>query len=205
LDAARAYESALNALGIDVAAAKAFSAAVAKDKKKTAAAASAAAGADDAEENEAALVFPLARVKRIVQLDDDVGNVSRDAAALITRATELFVQWFGRGCAASAQRAKRKQIRAGEFFEFMARNPSLEFLKRTIPREDGGSASGSAGGSAAAGSSAGSKRKSEAAAALMAENDAALRSAALTGFKKPRPDAAPLFRPVANSAAAPTD
>jgi len=49
--------------------------------------------------------FPVSRIKRIMQTDDDVGKIARDTPVLVSRGLELFIQQL---ISQSAQKAKEK-------------------------------------------------------------------------------------------------
>jgi histone H3/H4 len=72
--------------------------------------AGAGAGGDeeaDAEAESATLSLPASRIKRILKADPECGNVSSDAAFLVTAATEFFVSLLAAECANAAEECKR--------------------------------------------------------------------------------------------------
>jgi len=82
-----------------------------------------------------ALQLPLSRVKGIVRLDREVGNVSADAAFLIATATELFVQLLAGECAAEAEDAGRRTLGEADVAAAVARVPALALLRYDFPKK----------------------------------------------------------------------
>ncbi len=83
------------------------------------------------------LLLPLARVKRTIKMDPEVKNVSKEATALVAKATEMFVAYMSiRGAQTAAMRGG-KQILEKDFIHMVQSNDLLEFLRDDFPRRDG--------------------------------------------------------------------
>ena len=48
--------------------------------------------ADAADDADTATILPISKVKRIAKLDDECGNIGKDAAYVLTVATEVFIE-----------------------------------------------------------------------------------------------------------------
>ncbi|KAI9828060.1 MAG: hypothetical protein M1832_003587 [Thelocarpon impressellum] len=80
--------------------------------------------------------LPLARVKRIIHLDEDIGNCSNNAAFVITVATEMFIRYLaeqGQNVVRS-ERKPRRNIQYRDLANAVARIDNLEFLADVVPR-----------------------------------------------------------------------
>jgi histone H3/H4 len=67
---------------------------------------------DEEEGKKKSLLFPLATVKRIVKLDPEVKNISKDALMMITKAAECFIETCAQRTSAIAKANKKKTIDA---------------------------------------------------------------------------------------------
>ncbi len=112
-------------------------------------------GEDGKGEEAGELVLPVSRVVRIAKLDRDTKKVTKEAAGLLTKATELFLEFFcesaHRAAASSAKPRKPLDYRA--IRECVIRGPEqLEFLDEDLPDVGGapGAAPAPASGQAAA-------------------------------------------------------
>jgi histone H3/H4 len=80
------------------------------------------------------LSIPVGRVRKIVKLDDDVKNVSKEALSVITKATELFIAYLGVRCTnTSAQRGSRS-VRETDLVKTIHTLSALDFLRLDFPR-----------------------------------------------------------------------
>ncbi|KAI9821870.1 MAG: hypothetical protein M1827_002452 [Pycnora praestabilis] len=80
--------------------------------------------------------LPLARVKRILHLDEDINNCSNNAAFVITVATEMFIQYLAEQGhnVVKSERKPRRNIQYKDLANAVARIDNLEFLSDVIPR-----------------------------------------------------------------------
>jgi len=88
------------------------------------------------EEITGSAALPLARVKRILQLDEDISQCSNNAAFVITVATEMFIRYLaeqGHNIVKS-ERKPRRNIQYKDLANAVARIDNLEFLSDVIPR-----------------------------------------------------------------------
>ncbi|KAI9874417.1 MAG: hypothetical protein M1830_009769 [Pleopsidium flavum] len=104
------------------------------------------------EEVTGSAALPLSRVKRILQLDEDISQCSNNAAFVITVATEMFVRYLAEQAhnVVKSERKPRKNIQYKDLGMFLdcvvsrfranlkanavARIDNLEFLSDVIPR-----------------------------------------------------------------------
>ncbi|KAL1921366.1 uncharacterized protein VTP21DRAFT_11082 [Calcarisporiella thermophila] len=78
--------------------------------------------------------LPLARVKRIIKEDKDVGLCSNEAVFLISIATELFIEFFANNAVNYAVADKRKTIQYKDLANAVSKIDQLEFLSDVIPK-----------------------------------------------------------------------
>ena len=55
--------------------------------------------------------IPLQRVKKIIQQDEDIGTVRKEALVLISRATELFIEYLTQQAERNCHNAGRKVLK----------------------------------------------------------------------------------------------
>jgi len=89
----------------------------------------------DTKTQEKLLVLPLARVKRIVKTDPDIKLISGDAAFLITRATELFIQLLAKEAHNETVKNKRKILQYNDLSHIVNNRDEMEFLRDIIPEK----------------------------------------------------------------------
>ncbi|GJC79091.1 putative transcription factor C16C4.22 [Colletotrichum liriopes] len=80
--------------------------------------------------------LPLARVKKIIGTDPDIGICSNNAAFVITLATEMFIQHLaaeGHNMA-KAERKPRRNVQYKDLATAVNHHDSLEFLEDVIPK-----------------------------------------------------------------------
>eukprot|EP00455_Lapot_gusevi_P021975 TRINITY_DN22924_c0_g1_i1.p1 TRINITY_DN22924_c0_g1~~TRINITY_DN22924_c0_g1_i1.p1 ORF type:complete len:316 (+),score=83.31 TRINITY_DN22924_c0_g1_i1:65-1012(+) len=87
---------------------------------------------DDNEESSSSSLtstdLPVARVKKILRMDDDVKNVGKEATFLITKAAELFLQYLGRQTARVTESHGKKTI-SPAFFDLTTKTvENLRFI-----------------------------------------------------------------------------
>lgn len=73
--------------------------------------------------------FPTARIKKIMQLDDDVGKVAAAVPLLVSRAVELFLLKVLTGTAEFADQRGAKTMTASHLKYTIDREPRFSFLK----------------------------------------------------------------------------
>jgi histone H3/H4 len=80
------------------------------------------------------LVIPVGRVRKIVKLDKDVKNVSKEAMAVITKTTELFVAYMGVRCAGTASLRGARTIRDQDVATTIHSQNAFDFLRLDFPK-----------------------------------------------------------------------
>ncbi|KAF4920226.1 DNA polymerase epsilon subunit C [Colletotrichum viniferum] len=80
--------------------------------------------------------LPLARVKKIIATDPDIGICSNNAAFVITLATEMFIQYLaneGQNMA-KMDRKPRRNVQYKDLANAVNHHDNLEFLEDVIPK-----------------------------------------------------------------------
>ncbi|RAL14458.1 histone-fold domain-containing protein [Aspergillus homomorphus CBS 101889] len=80
--------------------------------------------------------LPISRIKKIIQLDDDIVQCSSNATFVIAMATEMFIQYLteqGHNVVKS-ERKPRKTIQYKDLATAVSRIDNLEFLSDVIPK-----------------------------------------------------------------------
>ncbi|KAL0944455.1 histone-like transcription factor and archaeal histone family protein [Colletotrichum truncatum] len=80
--------------------------------------------------------LPLARVKKIIGTDPDIGICSNNAAFVITLATEMFIQYLaneGQNMA-KLDRKPRRNVQYKDLANAVNHHDNLEFLEDVIPK-----------------------------------------------------------------------
>ena len=83
---------------------------------------------DDEDGEEEIVTLPLARVKRIMKCDKEVKTAAVDAAKVVSKATELFLESLTEGAFLGMKAGKRKTVKYDDLEGFVTRKPRLEFL-----------------------------------------------------------------------------
>ncbi|KZF19379.1 histone-fold-containing protein [Xylona heveae TC161] len=80
--------------------------------------------------------LPLARIKRIIHVDDDIHNCSNNAAFTITIATQMFIQYLAEQAhnVVKSERKPRRNIQYKDIANAVARIDNLEFLSDVVPK-----------------------------------------------------------------------
>ncbi|KAL8759767.1 MAG: hypothetical protein Q9184_003522 [Pyrenodesmia sp. 2 TL-2023] len=80
--------------------------------------------------------LPLARVKRILALDEDIHQCSNNGAFVITVATELFIRYLAEQAmnVVKSERKPRRNIQYKDLAGAVSRIENLEFLADVIPK-----------------------------------------------------------------------
>ncbi|KAG9066235.1 hypothetical protein KI688_001456 [Linnemannia hyalina] len=105
--------------------------------------------------------FPVARIKKIMQMDEDVGKVAQATPILISKALELFMQSLIDEACMETRSKNAKRLTAAHLKKTILEKDQFDFLRDIVenvadPQGDagsgqkGGSGGGGGGGGAAA-------------------------------------------------------
>eukprot|EP01037_Dinobryon_pediforme_P018781 gene18781-19088_t len=83
----------------------------------------------------ASLVFPLGRIKRILKMDPDVRNISKESVAVITKVAEVFVGFLAQQSVRSAALRGSRSVKASDVFQTIHSNEIFSFLRMDFPRK----------------------------------------------------------------------
>ncbi|KAF2714755.1 histone-fold-containing protein [Pleomassaria siparia CBS 279.74] len=72
--------------------------------------------------------FPVARIKRIMQADDDVGKVAQVTPVVVSKALELFMISLVTKAAAEAKARNSKRVGAGHLKQAITKDEQFDFL-----------------------------------------------------------------------------
>lgn len=87
---------------------------------------------------EKSLFLPKASVRRIMKLNEEVGNISNDAALATCMATEVFLSRLIESSQKYSQSHKRKTIKVDDIIEAIDKNPKeYAFLQGAFGNLDG--------------------------------------------------------------------
>ncbi|KAJ5546526.1 transcriptional regulator family: Histone-like TF [Penicillium frequentans] len=80
--------------------------------------------------------LPISRIKKIVQLDDDIVQCSNNATFVIAMATEMFIQYLAEQGhnVVKSERKPRKTVQYKDLATAVSHIDNLEFLSDVIPR-----------------------------------------------------------------------
>ncbi|KAH9924681.1 histone-fold-containing protein [Epithele typhae] len=78
-------------------------------------------------------IFPYTRVQKILKADKELVMVQREAAFLISRATEEFVQKLTEASQRVAERDRRTTVQVKDLVSSVQRAEELAFLEELIP------------------------------------------------------------------------
>ena len=79
-----------------------------------------------------ALTFPVARIRKICRLDHEVHGISKEAALLITKCTELATVKLGRECVKVAQLQNRRKLLPEDVAQVCATREQFLFLRDDV-------------------------------------------------------------------------
>jgi DNA-directed RNA polymerase I subunit RPA43 len=79
-----------------------------------------------------ALVFPVARIRKICKLDEDVKGISKEGLALITKCAELATAKLGREVVRVAQLQNRRKLLPDDVAQVCQTREQFLFLKDDI-------------------------------------------------------------------------
>eukprot|EP00469_Lotharella_globosa_P009634 CAMPEP_0167779102 /NCGR_PEP_ID=MMETSP0111_2-20121227/4628_1 /TAXON_ID=91324 /ORGANISM="Lotharella globosa, Strain CCCM811" /LENGTH=339 /DNA_ID=CAMNT_0007669491 /DNA_START=195 /DNA_END=1214 /DNA_ORIENTATION=- len=82
----------------------------------------------------AATIFPLAKVKRIIMLDQSISKISKEATWLITKAAESFLAVFSKKVQQEAARSGRKGLNTDDLEISLRKYDAVSFLKLPMTR-----------------------------------------------------------------------
>ncbi|KAI5186279.1 Dr1-associated corepressor [Nematocida homosporus] len=77
--------------------------------------------------------FPIARIKKIMQFDEEIGKVSSSAPIVISHAIELFLIDLLHLLEEEAKQKNSKKIILAHLESCIAANQQLEFLSSLLP------------------------------------------------------------------------
>ncbi|KAF1970824.1 histone-fold-containing protein [Bimuria novae-zelandiae CBS 107.79] len=78
--------------------------------------------------------FPVARIKRIMQADDDVGKVAQVTPVVVSKALELFMVSLVTKSAAEAKARNSKRVGAIHLKQAIANDPQFDFLSDIVAK-----------------------------------------------------------------------
>ena len=79
-------------------------------------------------------IIPVGRVRKIVKLDKDVKNVSKEAYVAITKTTELFIAYMSVRCARTASQRGVRTIRDQDVVQTVHTQNNFDFLRLDFPK-----------------------------------------------------------------------
>ena len=78
--------------------------------------------------------FPVARIKRIVQADEDVGKVAQSTPVAVSKALELFMISLALGSAQVAREKGSKKVSGQHLKAAVARDEQFDFLNEIVAK-----------------------------------------------------------------------
>ncbi|KAG0151069.1 hypothetical protein CROQUDRAFT_57375 [Cronartium quercuum f. sp. fusiforme G11] len=78
--------------------------------------------------------FPVARIKKIMQADEDVGKVAQATPLLVSKAVEMFMQSLVKAAVFQAQNRGSKKVQAYHLKQAVMVTESFDFLKDILMR-----------------------------------------------------------------------
>ncbi|KAL6705485.1 hypothetical protein ACN47E_006750 [Coniothyrium glycines] len=78
--------------------------------------------------------FPVARIKRIMQADDDVGKVAQVTPVVVSKALELFMISLVTRAAAEAKSRNSKRVGAIHLKQAITKNEQFDFLNDIVAK-----------------------------------------------------------------------
>lgn len=79
-------------------------------------------------------IIPVGRVRKIVKLDKEVKNVSKEAYVAITKTTELFIAYMSVRCARTATQRGVRTIRDQDVAQTIHTQNAFDFLRLDFPK-----------------------------------------------------------------------
>ncbi|KAG0232222.1 DR1-associated protein 1 (negative cofactor 2 alpha) [Mortierella sp. GBA43] len=123
--------------------------------------------------------FPVARIKKIMQMDEDVGKVAQATPILISKALELFMQSLIDEACIETRAKNAKRLTAAHLKKTILDKDQFDFLRdivQNVPDPQAGSGSGAAdeanhSGSGGGSSSSGSNHQNQSSSSSKMEVD----------------------------------
>eukprot|EP01134_Creolimax_fragrantissima_P001915 CFRG1915T1 len=81
-------------------------------------------------------ILPLARIKKIMKLDEDVKMISAEALILFSKALEIFIRELGMRSWGHTEENKRRTLQRNDIAMAVSRNDTFDFLIDIVPRDD---------------------------------------------------------------------
>ncbi|WAQ84521.1 hypothetical protein PtA15_5A91 [Puccinia triticina] len=78
--------------------------------------------------------FPVARIKKIMQADEDVGKVAQATPLLVSKAVEMFMQSLVEAAVEEAQRRGSRKVQAYHLKQAINVTPAFDFLKDIVAK-----------------------------------------------------------------------
>ncbi|KAI9594435.1 histone-fold-containing protein [Syncephalis fuscata] len=78
--------------------------------------------------------FPVARIKKIMQTDEDVGKMSQATPVLISKALELFMQSLIEESCKETRKRMGKRLTPSHLKQCIMHAQSFDFLKELSPK-----------------------------------------------------------------------
>ncbi|VDN01495.1 unnamed protein product [Thelazia callipaeda] len=84
------------------------------------------------------LQLPLARIKKIMKLDDDVRRmmIASETPSLLAKASEIFIEELALNAWKLTEDNKRKTLQKSDVSQAIASNDMYDFLIDIVPRDD---------------------------------------------------------------------
>ncbi|KAI5188570.1 Dr1-associated corepressor [Nematocida sp. AWRm77] len=79
--------------------------------------------------------FPIARIKKIMQFDEDIGKVSSSAPIVISHAIEMFLVDALKELEADAKNKSSKKISLVHLEACVQHCPKMQFLRTVMPEK----------------------------------------------------------------------
>lgn len=81
-------------------------------------------------------VLPLARIKKIMKLDEDVKMISAEAPLLFAKAAEIFIQELTLRAWIHTEDNKRRTLQRNDIAMAISKYDQFDFLIDIVPRDD---------------------------------------------------------------------
>ncbi|KAI5172005.1 Dr1-associated corepressor [Nematocida sp. LUAm3] len=79
--------------------------------------------------------FPIARIKKIMQFDEEIGKVSSSAPIVISQVIEMFLISLIKSLEEEAKKKSAKKIILSHLSTCIDENSQLEFLRSLFPQK----------------------------------------------------------------------
>eukprot|EP00123_Amoebidium_parasiticum_P005419 comp16617_c0_seq1/m.14780 comp16617_c0_seq1/g.14780 ORF comp16617_c0_seq1/g.14780 comp16617_c0_seq1/m.14780 type:complete len:199 (-) comp16617_c0_seq1:254-850(-) len=81
-------------------------------------------------------ILPLARIKKIMKMDDDVKMISQEALVLFAKALEIFICELSLRAWSHTEENKRRTMQRNDIAMAVSRCDTFDFLIDIVPRDD---------------------------------------------------------------------